>query len=55
MRKISGPNTDPCATPALIDSELEDYHSYRLFDVYYGGMIQSIREHSCLSIVFKFV
>ena len=24
MRKNSGPNTDPCGTSALVDSQLED-------------------------------
>ena len=26
MRENSGPNTDPCGTPGLIDCQLEDYH-----------------------------
>ena len=48
MRKNSGPNTDLCATLALIDSQLKNWPfktSKRLFDVYYGEMTQSIEEH----------
>ena len=52
MRKGSGPNTDPCGTPALIDNQLEDWPFKTIFDVYYGGMTQSVEEHSRLSHYF---
>ena len=58
MRKNSGPNTDLCATLALIDSQLKNWPfktSKRLFDVYYGEMTQSIEEHFRLPHCFKFV
>ena len=46
MRKKQWPNTDPCGTPALIDSQLED--------VYYGGMTQSIEKHSRTTLSFLY-
>ena len=46
MGKNSGPNTDPCGTPALIG------YSKWLVDIYYGGMTWSIEEHSRLSHCF---
>ena len=52
MRKSIGPNTDPCGTPALIDSQPEDWPFKMTFDVYYGRITQSIERHSCLSYCF---
>ena len=49
MRKNSGPNTDPfCGTQLLLIANWKIDHSKQLFDVYYGGMTQSIEEYSHL-------
>ena len=48
MRKNRGPNIDLYGVPALIVSQLEYCHLKRVFDVYYRGMTQSIKEHSPL-------
>ena len=51
MRKNSSP-TDPCGgTPPFVDSNWKTTGK-RLFDVYCGGMTQSIEDHSRLSHCF---
>ena len=48
MRKNRGPNIDLCGAPALIVSQLEYCYLKQAFDVFYGGMTQSIEEDSRL-------
>ena len=53
MKKTVVPILTLAVRQLLLIANWKIGHSKRLFDVYYGGMTQSIEEHSRLSHCFK--
>ena len=55
MRKNSGSNTDPCGTPVLIDSQLEDWPFKTTLTSIMENLLNPLKSIPVYPIVFKFM